>query len=88
VLKAPGAGSGAPALYGYEAMRVVLDAIDISGAAAGDRAAVTREALATRARRTVIGAYRILPSGDVAPVRFGAYEYSASATRYLGVRVP
>jgi hypothetical protein len=34
----------------------------------------------------VIGAYRVLASGDVAPVRFGAYEYSATGIRYLGER--
>jgi ABC-type branched-subunit amino acid transport system substrate-binding protein len=90
VLKATGAAgaSGVEALYGYEAMRVVLDAMSASGADAGDRVAVARAALAPRARRSVIGAYRVLPGGDVAPVGFGAYEHSATATRYLGERVP
>jgi branched-chain amino acid transport system substrate-binding protein len=74
-------------LYGYEAMRVVLDAIGAAGTrGAGDRAAVARAALAPRARRSVIGAYRVIPGGDIAPVRFGAYEHSASGTRYLGER--
>jgi branched-chain amino acid transport system substrate-binding protein len=76
----------AEALYGYEAMRVVLDAIDAAGQAAGERAAVARAALAPRARRSVIGAYRVVAGGDVAPVRFGAYEHSATGTRYLGAR--
>ncbi|MEA2451267.1 MAG: branched-chain amino acid transport system substrate-binding protein [Thermoleophilaceae bacterium] len=89
VLKAaPKAGArGAEALYGYEAMRVVLDAIAAAGTRAGDRVAVARAALAPRARSSVIGAYRVLPGGDVSPARFGAYEHSASGTRYLGERV-
>jgi branched-chain amino acid transport system substrate-binding protein len=76
----------ASALYGYEAMRVVLDAIATAGAKAGDRAAVARAALVPRVRRSVIGAYRVAPGGDVTPVRFGSYEHSASGTRYMGER--
>ncbi|MEA2432269.1 MAG: branched-chain amino acid transport system substrate-binding protein [Thermoleophilaceae bacterium] len=83
-----GGASGGEALYGYEAMRVVLDAIAAAGTRAGDRAAVARAALAPRTRNSVVGAYRVLPGGDVSPARFGAYEYSATATRYLGERVP
>jgi branched-chain amino acid transport system substrate-binding protein len=80
--------AGAAALYGYEAMRVVLDAIAASGAVAGDRAAVARAALAPRRRRSAIGTYRVLRTGDVAPARFGAYRRSASSLRYLGERFP
>jgi branched-chain amino acid transport system substrate-binding protein len=88
VLKAAreGGARGAEALYGYEAMRVVLDAIAAAGNRPGDRLAVARAALAPRARSSVIGAYRVLPGGDVSPARFGAYERSATATRYLGPR--
>jgi branched-chain amino acid transport system substrate-binding protein len=75
---------GAAALYGYESMRVVLDAIAAAGSAAGDRAAVARAALAPRARRSLIGSYRIVPGGDIAPVRFGSYDHSAAGTKYLG----
>ena len=39
------------ALYGYESMRLVLEAIDRAGPRAGDRAAVVREALRARAAR-------------------------------------
>ena len=82
------AATGAEALYGYEAMRLVLDAIAASGVDAGDRAAVARAALAPRERRSVIGVYRVIGGGDVAPARFGAYERSATGIRYLGERVP
>src|SRR3954466_3933232 len=77
---------GVATLYGYESMRVVLDAIAAAGPAAHDRGVVAREALTPRARSSVIGSYRVVPGGDIAPVRFGAYDYSARGARYLGVR--
>jgi branched-chain amino acid transport system substrate-binding protein len=78
--------TGAEALYGYESMRVVLDAINAAGADAGDRLAVARAALEVRSRRSVIGDYGVLASGDVTSERFGAYRRSASALRFLGER--
>jgi branched-chain amino acid transport system substrate-binding protein len=78
--------NGVATLYGYESMRVVLDAIAAAGPDAHDRAVVAREALTPRARRSLVGSYRVVPGGDIAPVRFGAYEYSARGARYLGVR--
>jgi branched-chain amino acid transport system substrate-binding protein len=79
-------GSGAEALYGYEAMRVVIDSIASAGADAGDREAVARAALAPRARVSVIGPFRVLATGDVSPPRFAAYRRSAAGLRYLGER--
>src|SRR3954454_2495953 len=77
---------GVATLYGYESMRVVLDAIAAAGPEAHDRAVVAREALTPRARTSVIGSSRFVPGGDIAPLRFGAYDYSARGARYLGVR--
>jgi branched-chain amino acid transport system substrate-binding protein len=77
---------GAEALYGYEAMRVVIDSIAAVGADGGDRAAVARAALTPRARVSVIGPFRVLATGDVSPERFGAYRRSAAGLRYLGER--
>jgi branched-chain amino acid transport system substrate-binding protein len=74
------------ALYGYEAMRVVLDAINAAGAAAGDRAAVARAGLTSRSRGSVIGNYTVLPTGDVSPTSFAAYRQSGARLRYLGTR--
>jgi branched-chain amino acid transport system substrate-binding protein len=76
----------AEALYGYEAMRVVIDSIVAAGAAGGDRAAVARAALAPRARVSVIGPFRVLATGDVVPARFAAYRRSAAGLHYLGDR--
>ncbi|MGH2714302.1 MAG: ABC transporter substrate-binding protein [Thermoleophilaceae bacterium] len=58
------------ALYGYEAMRLVLGAIRDAGA---DRARVIREALRIRRRRSPIGAYRVRATGEVETTRFALY---------------
>jgi branched-chain amino acid transport system substrate-binding protein len=58
------------ALYGYEAMRLVLDAIRAAGA---DRARVTREALRIRRRRSPLGPYRVRATGEVERVRFALH---------------
>src|SRR3954462_5719063 len=81
-----GGHDGVAPVYGYESMRVVLDAIAAAGPEAHDRAVVAREALTPRVRSSVIGSYRVVPGGDIAPVRFGAYDYSARGARYLGTR--
>jgi branched-chain amino acid transport system substrate-binding protein len=80
------AAVGSAALYGYEAMRVVLEAIGSAGSAAGDRAAVARAALKPRLRRSAIGDYGVLATGEVTTTRFGAYRLSATRLRYLGER--
>ena len=74
------------ALYGYEAIRIVLDAVRTAGG--GDRAAVVRAALAPRTRRSAIGRYRILPGGAVSTARFGAYRRDGGSLVYLGPRGP
>jgi branched-chain amino acid transport system substrate-binding protein len=79
--------AGAEALYGYEAMRVVLDAIGAAQRNPGDRAAVARAAFVPRLRRSPIGDYRVLPTGDVSTARFGAYRRSPGQLRYLGQRL-
>jgi branched-chain amino acid transport system substrate-binding protein len=78
--------TGVQALYGYEAMRVVLDSIAAAGAGGGDRSAVARAALAPKRRVSVIGPYSVLATGDVSTTRFGAYRRSAAGFRFLGTR--
>jgi branched-chain amino acid transport system substrate-binding protein len=84
----PGPAGRVEALYGYEAMRVVIDSIAAVGAHAGDRPAVARAALEPRARLSVIGPFRVEATGDVVPARFGTYRRSAAGLRYLGERAP
>jgi branched-chain amino acid transport system substrate-binding protein len=55
------------ALWGYESLRVVLDAIRSAGSAAGpaERADVVRAALRPRMRRSPIGTYEVRRNGAV-----------------------
>jgi branched-chain amino acid transport system substrate-binding protein len=55
---------GPYAAYGYEAMALVLDAIERAGSGAEDRRAVLDELLATRDRDSVIGTYSITAIGN------------------------
>jgi branched-chain amino acid transport system substrate-binding protein len=60
------------ALYGYEAMRLVLDAIRVAGA---DRARVIEEALRIRERRnSPLGPYRVRGTGEVETTRFALHS--------------
>ena len=74
------------ALYGYEAMRVILDAIADGGGEGADRASVVHAALAPRARLSVIGRYRVLPGGEVSSTRFGSYRRDSRTVSYTGSR--
>jgi branched-chain amino acid transport system substrate-binding protein len=56
------------ALYGYEAMALVLDAIDAAG---GDRAAVTRAARSTKDRDSILGRYSIDDDGHTTTTAYG-----------------
>src|ERR671923_181946 len=58
------------AVYGYEAMRLVLDAIAEAGP---DRRRVIAAALAVRTRRSKIGVYEVRATGDVDMERFALY---------------
>jgi branched-chain amino acid transport system substrate-binding protein len=59
------------ALYGYEAMRLVLDAIRLAGA---DRARVIEEALRIRERTgSPLGPYRVRATGEVETTAFALY---------------
>src|SRR5580692_74045 len=62
--KAFGAEGNAYALYGYEAMTLVLDAIRDSGARGNDRQTVIDRVLATKNRNSVIGRYSIDSDGE------------------------
>jgi branched-chain amino acid transport system substrate-binding protein len=59
------------ALYGYEAMSVVLAAIRRAGAQGNNRQAVIDQLFATKNRDSVLGRYSIQPSGDTTLSRYG-----------------
>jgi branched-chain amino acid transport system substrate-binding protein len=63
---------GAPyALYGYEAMKGVLDAIRSAGARGNDRQAVIDRFFASKHSDSVLGAYSIEASGETTLARYG-----------------
>jgi branched-chain amino acid transport system substrate-binding protein len=61
------------AIYGYEAMALLLDAIQRAGPRCGDRAEVVRQVFATSNRDSVLGVYSLDADGDVTTSRFGRY---------------
>jgi branched-chain amino acid transport system substrate-binding protein len=65
-----GVGAGPEALYGYEAMSVVLDAIRRAGSRGDERQAVIDEFFATKNRNSVIGRYSIEPDGETTLSRY------------------
>jgi branched-chain amino acid transport system substrate-binding protein len=83
----PAADRRPEALYGYESMRLVLDALH-SLTARGKRptrAALIRAALTPRTRRGPIGSYRVAPFGDISQASFA--EYRATMGRLLFERL-
>jgi branched-chain amino acid transport system substrate-binding protein len=59
------------ALYGYEAMSVVLAAIRNAGSHGNDKRAVIDQFFRTRNRDSVLGRYSIQPGGDTTLARYG-----------------
>lgn len=77
------------ALYGYESMRLVLEAIDRAGPRAGDRAAVGRELLRPGPRAgSVLGDLALTRTGDVAEQGLASYRRDGGSLVYAGLRVP
>jgi branched-chain amino acid transport system substrate-binding protein len=66
-----GVEGGAEALYGYEAMALVLDAIRAAGPHGNDRQTVIDRILATRNRDSAIGVYSIEADGENTISRYG-----------------
>jgi branched-chain amino acid transport system substrate-binding protein len=66
-----GGEPGPYALYGYEAMSVVLDAIRRAGSRANDRQAVIDRFFSVRNRDSVLGRYSIEANGETTLSRYG-----------------
>jgi branched-chain amino acid transport system substrate-binding protein len=69
------------AIYGYEAMSLLLDSLRRAGARANDRAAVSDALVATRNRRSVLGTYSIDANGDTTRTSFGVLSISSGSLR-------
>jgi branched-chain amino acid transport system substrate-binding protein len=65
------------AIFGYEAMAVVLDSLRRAGTSAGSRSEVVRQFFRTSGRSSVIGTYSIDAAGDIQGV--GPYVVSRVA---------
>jgi hypothetical protein len=85
--RAGGAPQPAAAVYGYESMRLVLEAIDRADPRSGDRAAVTRELLRAGPRpHSLLDELTITDTGDVADQRVAAYRRQGDHLLYQGLR--
>ena len=77
------------ALYGYEAMQVVLQAVRDAGSRGNDRQAVVNAFFRIRDRNSVLGRYSVLPSGDTTLSYFGLYRVAGGRPVFDRVlRVP
>ena len=66
--------AGVWALYGYETMAGVLDAIRRAGSRGNNRGDVISSYFATRDRDSVLGRYSVTPEGETTLRRFGVYR--------------
>ena len=71
-----GGRPGPYALYGYEAMSVVLDAIRRAAASGNDRQTVIDRFFQTKDRHSVLGTYSVLASGETTLSRYGVDRVS------------
>lgn len=78
----------APALYGYESMALVLDAIRRAGESGNDRGRVIDEVMETRNRSSVLGSYSVDANGDSTIRVYGAYRVRDGELSFLRVLDP
>jgi branched-chain amino acid transport system substrate-binding protein len=61
------------AIYGYEAMNLILDSIRDAGSKGNDRQAVIDQLFNTKGRKSVLGTYDIDQNGDTTLTDYGLY---------------
>jgi branched-chain amino acid transport system substrate-binding protein len=67
------------AVYGYESMSLLLDAIKRAGDNGNDRGAVVDQLMATKDRKGVFGTYSIDKNGDITLTPYGVYKIDNGA---------
>src|SRR3954469_4704668 len=67
------------AVYGYESMSLLLDAIKRAGDKGDDRATVAKQLLSTKDREGVFGKYSIDKNGDITLTPYGIYRIENGA---------
>ena len=77
-----GAPPNAYAIYGYEAMNLLIDAIRAAGPRGDDRAAVTDQLFLVEDREGAIGRYDIDENGDTTLREYGAYRIAGGRLRF------
>jgi branched-chain amino acid transport system substrate-binding protein len=77
---------GSDAVYGYAAMRLVLDAIDLAGRSPDVQMATIRAALRPRTVRSLLGDQALDARGELSPARFGLYRRASGRLQFLGMR--
>ena len=77
-----GGRPGAYALYGFEAMSVVLDAIRRAGAQGNNREAVIERFFGTKARDSVLGRYSVQADGETTLSRYGVDRVSGGKAEF------
>ena len=70
------------AVYGYESMSLLLDAIKRAGDKGNDRAEVAKQLLSTKDREGVFGKYSIDPNGDITLTPYGVYKIADGALAF------
>jgi branched-chain amino acid transport system substrate-binding protein len=78
-----GQEGGPWALYGYVAMRTVLESIRSAGSRGNDRVAVTERFFATRAPHSAIGPFAIQANGETTSTVYAVDRVSAGKLAYL-----
>jgi branched-chain amino acid transport system substrate-binding protein len=73
------------AIYGYEAMSLVLDAIERAGDKGNNRDEVLKEIFNTKNRESVLGTYSIDSTGDTTLTDYGVYEVKDGALSFFKV---
>jgi branched-chain amino acid transport system substrate-binding protein len=79
-------GAGDPgqyAIFGFEAMSLILDAIERAGDQGNDRAAVLEQIMSTEDRESVIGTYSITETGDTTLTNYGVYGIADGSLKYV-----
>jgi branched-chain amino acid transport system substrate-binding protein len=79
------------AVYGYEAMSLMLDAIKRAtnnGTASVSRSKVVAAIFATKDRQSVLGTYSIDPNGDTTLTAYGAYKIVNGKDAFLKTITP
>jgi branched-chain amino acid transport system substrate-binding protein len=84
IAREEGATPPVEALYGYESMRVVLEALRAAGKDATDRVAVIDAAREHGPDASVIGRYRFDRRGDTTRSRLALYDLEREKLEYRG----